>query len=93
MPKITLVDQEINNTHIIETVSIDDNGDLLLEGHDMGEAPKEFWGKSSYEHTATVKAKDKDWLLVKLLAAKFKSKLEITTYLKENNIPYKVFSW
>ncbi len=93
MPKITLVDQQINNTYVKETVSIDDNGDLLIEGHDVGEAPKKIWDQSTYEQTTTVKAKHKDWLLLKLLADKFEDRVEIKNWLKENDIPHKLFAW
>lgn len=93
MPKITLVDKSINNTYVIEEVSIEENGDLLISGHDMGEAPKEIFGSSTYEHITKVKAKNKDWLLLKLLADKFENRVEIKNWLKKNDIPHELFAW
>jgi len=44
-------------------------GALVLAGQDLGEAPKQYLGKSEYEYFLSVKAADKDRLLLYLVQA------------------------
>lgn len=48
--EITLREQRTEKDVSILVAKIDkNNGDLVLEGYDFGEAPKKFWGDSDYE--------------------------------------------
>ena len=52
-------------------VSVDlvvrENGDLVLEGCDVGAAPQEIFGDSDYEYWLTIGSQDKNRVLEKLL--------------------------
>ena len=43
---------------------IRENGDLVLEGCDNGQAVKSMWGDWDYEYWVTVKSEDKDSVLL-----------------------------
>jgi len=42
--EIVLRDVKTDNDSSSLIAKIDDKGDLVLEGYDIGESPKEFWG-------------------------------------------------
>ena len=46
---------------------INDNGDLVISGQDVGKAPLEFWGDSDYEYWLKVISENKDKLLKALI--------------------------
>lgn len=48
-------------------VCIDEKGDLLFSGQDIGDASEEFFGDSDYEYWLTVPASQKDQLLLSLI--------------------------
>jgi hypothetical protein len=47
---------------------IRDNGDMIVEGHDIGAAPQEIFGDSDYEYWLTVRSEEKGRVLEALLA-------------------------
>jgi len=89
-------------------VRLDDNGDLLIEGHDMGDAVQKYFGEGSneYEWVTTVKAKDIRALNValggkrgddtlKLIRDKCtgENPIDIEGLIKKKDIPTKFWSW
>ena len=46
---------------------IDDKGDLVVSGQDVGEAPFEIWGDSDYEYWLRVVTENKDRVLNALI--------------------------
>ena len=55
------------STSIYIDMSIDEDGNLLFSGQDIGSAPDEIFGDSDYEYWLTVPASEKDRLLLALL--------------------------
>ena len=72
---------------------IEENGDLMLEGYDLGESPKKFWGDSDYEYWRTVEKKYKDTILLWLIKERFNSDSDFSDWLEEKGIPSKFMSW
>ncbi len=69
--RVSLVEVRGETTILIDA-EIDEKGDLVIFGHDIGKAPKEFWGDSDYEYWVTVPSKEKDKLLLAILEDMYK---------------------
>jgi len=85
-----------------------ENGDLLIDGYDIGERVKEFWGDSDYEYTTRVVAAslpalyaalgisgDQQFLLL-TLADRFHDNdcySKIQKFLEDHKVPYSGWSW
>ena len=54
-------------TSVFIDAEIDEQGNLVLSGQDIGKAPKEWFGDSDYEYWLVVAASDKDRVLSLLL--------------------------
>lgn len=59
--------ERAGKTSVAIDLVIRDNGDLVLEGQDLGAAPREVFGDSDYEYWLTLRAGDKDRALEELL--------------------------
>jgi len=88
--KVSLVDL-VGPTSIHIEAEITDQGDLLLSGQDLGDAPKEIFGDSDYEYWLRIKAADKDLLLLALIEKIYAGNnsviSELREYLKTKKIP------
>jgi hypothetical protein len=85
--EIVLRDRRTEKNYSSLVAMIDDDGDLILEGYDVGEAPKEFWGDSDYEYWRMVKKDYKDTILDWLIKERFDTKLGFNIWLKKKGIP------
>lgn len=56
MKRVTLFEQE-GETSIYIDAEINDEGDIKINGQDVGKAPREFWGDSDYEYSVFVSGK------------------------------------
>lgn len=72
---------------------IDEIGNLVLEGYDIGETPKNFWGKDEYEYWLTINKKYKDSILLLLIKDRFNSDTKFKQWLDERGIPSEFYSW
>ena len=59
---------------------IDDSGDLLLEGYDLGETPQDFWGDEDYEYWWIVKKKYKKRILRLLVKEQFDTNSDLRNW-------------
>ncbi len=59
--------EERGKTSIFIDAELKDNGDLQLSGHDLGEAPREYFGDDDYEYWRTVPRDYKDDVLLVLI--------------------------
>ena len=79
------------STSIHIDVRIEEDGDLLFSGQDIGEAPEQIFGKDEYEYWLTVPAAEKDRLLLALIEKIHKGNAlvvsEMKEFLEERNIP------
>jgi hypothetical protein len=84
------------STSIHIDVRIDDSGDLLFSGQDIGDAPEEIFGDSDYEYWLTVPASEKDRLLLALLEKHYAGDALVISTLRElmesKEIPCSFFS-
>jgi hypothetical protein len=77
---------------------LNDDGDLVLEGYDLGKAPEMMWGDSDYEYWWTVKKADVPMVLLQLIKDKFDQQKgyrssQFAEWLKEKGIPVDFMSW
>ena len=93
---IKLVSQG-GSTSIHIDMRIDENGDLLFSGQDIGNAPEEIFGDSDYEYWLTVPASEKDRLLLALIEKHYAGDALVVSSLREfmesKNIPYNFYSY
>jgi hypothetical protein len=94
--KVSLVQIE-GATSIYIDAEITDEGDLLFSGQDIGQVPSEMFGDSDYEYWLTIKAVNKDKVLLALIEKLYSgnSRLisELMDYLKSKGIPYEFHSY
>ena len=92
---INLVSQG-GSTSIYIDVHINENGDLLFSGQDIGNAPEEIFGDIDYEYWLTVPASEKDRLLLALLEKHYAGDALVISTLREllesKEIPCNFFS-
>ena len=92
---ITLVSQG-GSTSIHIDIRIDEDGNLLFSGQDIGSAPEEIFGDIDYEYWLTVPAAEKDKLLLALLEKHYAGDALVVSTLRElmesKEIPYNFHS-
>lgn len=83
-------------TSIHIDVRVEENGDLLFSGQDIGDAPEEIFGDSDYEYWLTVPAAEKDRLLLALIEKYYAGNPLVISELRElmeaQGIPCAFFS-
>ncbi len=72
---------------------IDDSGDLVLEGYDLGETVKEVWGDADYEYWRRVKREHLPAVLLLLLQERFTRDSDFHAWLAARGIPDEFSSW
>jgi hypothetical protein len=92
---IKLVSQG-GSTSIHIDVRLEENGDLLFSGQDIGDAPEEIFGDLDYEYWLTVPAAEKDKLLLALIEKHYAGNATVISELREfmesKQIPCAFFS-
>ena len=96
-PKEVQLLEERGPTSRFVFARIEENGNLIVEGQDVGKAPQECFGDSDYEFWVTVAAADKDRVMLalieKLFAGRFSAVDEFRAFLKERGIPFGWMTW
>ena len=94
--RVKLYEQD-GATRVHLDASVSDDGDLQVAGHDIGEAPKKWWGHDDYEYIVTIRKKDKDRLLLALIEARFGDDTSAVSRFRdfawEKDIPNEWFTW
>jgi hypothetical protein len=94
--RLTVRHEVAGGTRVHLDALINEQGDLVLEGQDIGAAPGQIFGASEYEYWLTVAADHKDRLLLELVAAVFRTTSMTTSdfqeWLKVRGIPGSFFS-
>jgi hypothetical protein len=79
------------STSIHIDARIEENGDVVISGQDIGDAPEEFFGDLDYEYWLTVPAAEKDRLLMALIEKHYAGDASVVSRLrdlmKEKDIP------
>jgi hypothetical protein len=84
---ITLIEQRFGNEYRFLGARLVENGDLLLEGQDIGDTPEQFFGEREYEYQYTIEAQHVPAVLLWLIKERFTSDIDFRTWLTEHNIP------
>lgn len=100
---------QTENIKVTVETYFDGNGNLVVEGYDIGKTVKEYWGDSDYEYSVTVPAEelkklctllqlpadDKTALLTRLRELYHSNSCfsEIRDLLDKNGIRSEGFSW
>lgn len=66
---------------------IEEGGDLVLEGYDLGESVKKVWGDSDYEYWRRVNREHVPMVLLQLIKDRFTSDVAFHEWLSEKGIP------
>lgn len=94
--KVKLVEIEGSTSRYVDA-EITDKGDLLLSGQDIGDAPRAIWNEDEYEYWLTVRAADKDRVLLALLEKLYTGNpsvvSELKHYLESKDIPCEFFNY
>jgi hypothetical protein len=93
-PTIILFHESRPDIDINITASINEKGDLLIEGYDSGPLVKELKGDLDYEYKFTVKKANKE-LLIKKLSQQLQHQLDdegLMNWLKNNYNHNEAFS-
>ena len=72
---------------------IDDNGDLVLAGYDLGESVREVWGDSDYEYWRRVRAEHVPEVLLQLLNARCSGDLGFRQWPEAEGIDAELRRW
>ena len=95
--EIVLRDERTEKDVIYLGAKITDEGHLQLEGQDVGETPKKFWGDSDYEYWLTIDKEYKDtvllWLIKERFDSDFRNDSDFRDWLKKKGIPSDFYSW
>ena len=72
--------------------AIDDKGNFLVSGQELGESVRKFWGDDDYEYWLFVSKENKDRLLLALIKRLYAGNAnavgDLCKWLRENDIPY-----
>ena len=94
--KIELVKQG-GATSIYIDVGIEESGDLLFSGQDIGDAPQEIFGDLDYEYWLTISGAEKDRVLLALIEKHYGGETSVISIMKEllesKEIPYNFSSF
>jgi hypothetical protein len=94
--KVLLLEEKGPTSRFIHA-RVEDNGDLVVEGQDVGEAPQKWFDDEDYEFWVTVRAEDKDSVILalieKLFGGRFSAVDKFREFLKEKGIPFGWMTW
>jgi hypothetical protein len=89
MNSVKLIERRGEKFSVHLSAKIDKDGDLVLEGQDLGSGVEEYWGDSDYEYWVVVRAKDKMTTFLKMSQYAFKNIGKLIEWLEESMIDYK----
>jgi len=94
--KVQLLEERGPTSRFIHA-RIEDNGNLIVEGQDVGEAPQKWFEDEDYEFWVTVRAEDKDSVILalieRLFGGRFSAVDEFREFLKEKCIQFGWMTW
>ena len=91
--ELVMYEQRDKDDYSILTAKIEDNGNLMFEGYDIGNFPESFWGDSDYEYWLMVDKDYKDTILLWLIKERFENDSKFREWLNEKGIPSEFDSW
>lgn len=95
--QVTIYRERAGGTTVTVTAGIAEDGALVMEGQDLGEAPLRYFGEDEYEYFVRVAPDDVARLLLALLQERFGTSTMPTSafmeWLKERDIAYEFSSF
>ena len=85
--KVTLRESRTKNDYSVLEAYINKDGDLVMEGYDIGETPEKFWGDSDYEYGRVIKGKYKNKVLSGLIEDQFSVESDFKAWLDSKRVP------
>jgi hypothetical protein len=96
LKKIKLFEERGPTSRFIDA-EIDESGNLIISGQDVGDAPRQWFDDDDYEFIVTVSAENKDRLLLALIEKVFGGKFgavdEFREFLEGKGIPSGWMTW
>ncbi len=84
-------------TSVFIDAEVNNQGDLVMSGQDIGKAPEEYFGDSDYEYWVVVKDEHKDRVLLSLMEEVYGGNSKAVTafiqLMKSKGIPYEFSTW
>ena len=94
--KVLLLEERGTTSRFIHA-RIEDNGNLVVEGQDVGAAPLKWFDDEDYEFIVTVREEDKDQVLLaliqKLFGGQFRAVDDFREFLEEKGVPFGWMTW
>jgi hypothetical protein len=90
--RVLLCEIKNEELHSTITLKIESNGDLVIEGQDIGEYVEQLRGHDEYEYKLIVDGQYKDSILLHLIKDRFESDAEFRTWLEGKGIPSRFYS-
>jgi len=94
--EVSLYEQRGETSRFIDA-EINEDGDLVVSGQDVGKAPREFWGDADYEFWVHVPSEHKDDVLLALMERVFGGNASAVSdfrgFLKSRGIPNEFDTW
>jgi hypothetical protein len=94
--KVLLFEERGSTSRFIHA-RIENNGNLVVEGQDVGAAPLEWFDDEDYEFIVTVSKEEKDRVLLaliqKVFGGKFRAVDDFREFLEEKGVPFGWMTW
>jgi hypothetical protein len=84
---VSLIERKTGHIDVYLSAYIDNSGDLILEGQDLGPGVEEHWGDSDYEYWTIVANDRKLEVLLLLINDSFPNMQEVFSWLKTTGVP------
>ena len=88
MVSVKLIERNTGKIAVYLSAIINEDGDLVLEGQDLGAGVEEYWGDSDYEYWVVVSASNKLKVFLLLTQYAFKNIGELIKWLDNIEVEY-----
>lgn len=93
MKRISIFEEDSGKDKRFLDALVDEKGDLVLEGYDIGETAEKYRGDKDYEYWIRVEKEDVPAMLLHLLKERFPSSSAFMAWCKERDIPFHFTSY
>lgn len=83
----------LDGNYILLEAYINNAGNLVLAGHDLGDLVEKTWGNSDYEYWLTVEKADLPKVLLELIKERVESDVKFKEWLESKGIKSRFNNW